>query len=121
MTRIVRGLKTFSLPVVLLGAKDDARIDGVDIDLRGRTSIREAAAVLRDAAAYVGPEGGLTNLARAMQTRSVVFFGSTPPEFFAFRANINVLPRRCGGCWLGAPSYPHPCPPPPLRPHGTRP
>jgi len=110
MTRIVRGLKTFSLPVVLLGAKDDARIDGVDIDLRGRTSIREAAAVLRDAAAYVGPEGGLTNLARAMQTRSVVFFGSTPPEFFAFRANINVLPRRCGGCWWTTPSYLHQCP-----------
>jgi ADP-heptose:LPS heptosyltransferase len=66
--------------------------------------------VLRDAAAYVGPEGGLTNLARAVQTRSVVFFGSTPPEFFAFRANINVLPRRCGGCWWTTPSYLHQCP-----------
>src|SRR5690242_8895970 len=78
MTRIVHGLKALGLPVVLLGAKDDARVDGVDIDLRGRTSIREAAAVLRDASVFVGPEGGLTNLARAVQTRSVVFFGSTP-------------------------------------------
>ena len=110
MTRIVNGLKTFALPVVHLGAKDDAHIDGVDIDLRGRTTIREAAAVLRDAAAYVGPEGGLTNLARAVRTRSVVFFGSTPPEFFGLRANTNVLPRRCGGCWWTTPSYLHQCP-----------
>jgi ADP-heptose:LPS heptosyltransferase len=110
MARIVKGLKAFSLPIVLLGAEDDARIDGVDIDLRGLTSIREAAAVLHDAAAFVGPEGGLANLARAVQTRSVIFFGSTPPEFFAFRANINVLPRRCGGCWWTTPSYLHQCP-----------
>jgi len=110
MTRIVEGLKAFSLPIVLLGARDDARIDGVDIDLRGRTSICEAAAVLHDAAVFVGPEGGLANLARAVQTRSVIFFGSTPPEFFAFRANVNVLPRRCGGCWWTTPSYLHQCP-----------
>lgn len=110
MTRIVHGLRTFGLPVILLGAKDDARVDGVDIDLRGRTSIREAAAVLRDAAVFVGPEGGLTNLARAVQTRSVVFFGSTPPEFFALRSNINVRPQRCGGCWWTTPSYLHQCP-----------
>jgi ADP-heptose:LPS heptosyltransferase len=108
--RIVDGLKTFALPIVLLGAKDDASVDGVDIDLRGHTSIREAAAVLRDAAVFIGPEGGLTNLARAVKTRSVVFFGSTPPEFFALRANVNVLPRRCGGCWWTTPSYLHQCP-----------
>ncbi len=110
MTRLVEGLKAFALPVVLLGAKDDAQVDGVDIDLRGRTSIREAAAVLRDAAVFVGPEGGLTNLARAVQTRSVVFFGSTPPQFFALRDNANVPPRRCGGCWWTTPSYLHQCP-----------
>jgi ADP-heptose:LPS heptosyltransferase len=110
MARIVKGLKAFSLPIVLLGARDDARIDEVDIDLRGGTSIREAAAVLQHAAAFVGPEGGLANVARAVQTRSVVFFGSTPPEFFAFRANINVLPLRCGGCWWTTPSYLHQCP-----------
>jgi ADP-heptose:LPS heptosyltransferase len=110
MMRIVKGLKAFALPVVLLGARDDALIDGVDIDLRGRTSIREVAAVLRDAAAFVGPEGGLSNLARAVGTRSVVFFGSTPPEFFGLSANINVRPRRCGGCWWTTPSYLHQCP-----------
>ena len=110
IARIVRGLKELALPVVALGARDDARIDGADLDLRGCTSLREAAAVLRDAAAYVGPEGGLANLARAVGTRSVIFFGSTPPEFFGFRANVNVLPQRCGGCWWTTPSYLHQCP-----------
>jgi len=119
MARIVDGLKAFALPVVLLGARDDARIDGVDIDLRGRTSIREAAAVLRDAAVFVGPEGGLANLARAVKTRSVVFFGSTPLQFFGFRANINVPPQRCGGCWWTTPSYLHQCPRLQLAPECT--
>jgi ADP-heptose:LPS heptosyltransferase len=110
MSRVVRALKTFEVPVVLLGTSNDARIDGVDVDLRGRTTIREAAAVLREAEALVGPEGGLVNLARSVGTRSVVFFGSTPPEFFGFRANINVLPQRCGGCWWTTPSYLYQCP-----------
>lgn len=110
MGRVVRSLKTFELPVVLLGTANDANIDGVDVDLRGGTTIREAAAILRDASVFVGPEGGLANLARAVGTPSVVFFGSTPPQFFGFRTNINVLPRRCGGCWWTTPSYLHQCP-----------
>ncbi len=119
IARIVHGLKALGLPVVLLGATNDARVDGVDIDLRGRTAIRQAAAVLSDAVAFVGPEGGLTNLARAVRTRSVVFFGSTPPEFFALRSNINVRPLRCGGCWWTTPSYLHQCPKLQLTPECT--
>jgi ADP-heptose:LPS heptosyltransferase len=110
MARIVRKLKRFGVPSVLLGAQDDPAIDGVDYDWRGRSTLRQAAAILKDARCLLGPEGGLVNMARAMGTQSVVFFGSTPPEFFAFRNNINIMPQLCGGCWWCSPSYLYQCP-----------
>lgn len=110
-SRVVARIRTtFDTPIVLLGTLDDAPVEEVDIDLRGRTSLREAAATLRNAAVFIGPEGGLANLCRAVGTRAVIFFGSTPPEFFALRANRNVRPKRCGGCWWTTPSYLHQCP-----------
>jgi ADP-heptose:LPS heptosyltransferase len=107
---IVAGMRQSGLPAVQLGAGDDRLIGGVEFDWRGKSSLREAAVVLRSAQVYIGPEGGLANLARAMATRAVIFFGSTPPEFFAFRGNINIRPRRCGGCWWTTPSYLYHCP-----------
>ena len=49
-------------------------------------------------------------MAKAVGTRSVVFFGSTPPEFFRFKSNINIEPRFCGGCWWSTESYLRQCP-----------
>jgi len=120
MSRIVAKLKRFQVPSVLLGSKDDPMIDGVDIDWRGRSSLRQAAAILKGARCLLGPEGGLVNLARAVGTRSVVFFGSTPPEFFAFRENTNISPEFCGGCWWTTPSYLYQCPRLLLQPECTR-
>jgi ADP-heptose:LPS heptosyltransferase len=110
MARIVARLSAFGIPIVLLGQEVDASVPGVDIDLRGKTAIREAAAILKDASVLVAPEGGLANLAHAVGTRSVVFFGSTPPEFFALKANVTVRPKRCGGCWWTTRNYLNNCP-----------
>lgn len=106
----VRRLRGLHLYVVQLGTREDPPIPGVDRDLRGETSLKEAAAVLQKALVNVGPEGGIVNLARAVRTPSVVFFGSTPAEFFAMRANVNILPQQCGGCWWVTPRYLHQCP-----------
>ncbi len=111
MQALVRELRALGLSLVHLGAsRDEPALEGIDHDLRGRTSIPEAAAVLARAASFVVPESGLSNLARAAGARGVVFFGSTPPEFFGFRHNINVAPRSCGGCWWSTPSYLSQCP-----------
>ncbi|MDA8094510.1 MAG: hypothetical protein M0T84_11515 [Betaproteobacteria bacterium] len=108
--RIVKRLKALGHPLVQLGVQADPPIRGVDIDLRGKTSVREAAAILKGAMLNVGPEGGIVNLARAVGTPSIVFFGSTPAAFFALGANTNVLPKRCGACWFATPRYLHQCP-----------
>lgn len=111
LERIVRKLKRSGVPSVLLGAsRDDAPVAGVDFDWRGRSSLRQAAAILRDAALFIAPEGGIANLARAVGRNGIVFFGSTPAPFFAFSTNTNIQPQICGGCWWTTPSYLYQCP-----------
>ncbi|MDE1901738.1 MAG: glycosyltransferase family 9 protein [Alphaproteobacteria bacterium] len=88
--------------IVQLGTRDDAPIDGVSLDLRGKTTLRQAAAVIRHAVCHVGTEGGLVHLARAMKTRSVVLFGPTATEFFGYPPNINLSAGNCHGCWQSA-------------------
>lgn len=111
MTNIVGKLKALGIPSVLLGAsKDDAEVGGVDYDLRGRSNLRQAGAILKDSAFFIAPEGGLANMAKAVGRSGVVCFCSTPPEFFAFQENINITPKTCGGCWWATPSYLYHCP-----------
>jgi len=96
--------------IVQLGAAYDEAIEGVSFDLRGQTTLREAAAVLKEAFCHVGTEGGLTHLARAVETKSVVLFGPTAVEFFGYPQNINLTVGTCGACWLSAKDWYIYCP-----------
>jgi ADP-heptose:LPS heptosyltransferase len=110
MRDILRELKKGGIPTVLLGTTNDPGAYPVDYDFRGKTNLLEAAEIITNAHLVLGPEGGLVNLAKAVGTRSVVFFGSTPVEFFRFKTNINIEPRYCGGCWWSTESYLRQCP-----------
>ncbi len=95
----VRLLQAQKLAVVQLGAREDEPINGVDVDLRGRTSLRQAAAALKGAVCHVGTEGGLVHLARAVNVRSVVAFGPTSAAFLGYPQNINLVASDCTSCW----------------------
>lgn len=110
MKEVLGGLKSRGIPTVLLGTTNDPGDYPVDYDLRGKTSLVEAAEIIKNARVVLGPEGGLVNLAKAVGTPAVVFFGSTPVEFFRFKSNINIAPRFCGGCWWTTESYLRQCP-----------
>jgi ADP-heptose:LPS heptosyltransferase len=110
MRDVLRELKAAAIPTVLLGTTNDPGDYPVDYDLRGKTNLLEAAEIVANARLLLGPEGGLVNLAKAVGTPSVVFFGSTPVEFFRFKSNINIEPRFCGGCWWSTESYLRQCP-----------
>jgi ADP-heptose:LPS heptosyltransferase len=110
MRGIIRELKAGGIPTVLLGTTNDPGDYPVDYDLRGKTNLLEAAEIITHARLVLGPEGGLVNMAKAVGTPSVVFFGSTPVEFFRFKSNINIEPRFCGGCWWSTESYLRQCP-----------
>jgi len=110
MREVLLELKKRKVPTVLLGTTNDPGDYPVSVDLRGRSNLLEAAEIVRRSRLVLGPEGGLVNLARAVNVPSVVFFGSTPVEFFGFKANRNLAPRFCGGCWWTTESYLRQCP-----------
>lgn len=87
--------------LVQLGSPSDPAL-AVDLDLRGRTTIREAAAVLAESSCFLGLEGFLAHLARAVDCPSVVVFGGRArPEIFGYPGNINLFSAvDCAPCGL---------------------
>ena len=90
----------FSL--VQLGASRDPLLPGVALDLRGRTTLREAAAVQAASRCFIGLEGFLVHLARAVDCPSVVIHGGRAPAgTFDYSANTNLYGRpTCSPCGL---------------------
>lgn len=87
--------------LVQLGSSRDAALP-VDTDLRGRTTLREAAAILAGSSAFIGLEGFLAHLARAVDCPSVVVMGGrAPADIFGYAANRNLTSfPPCGPCAL---------------------
>jgi hypothetical protein len=87
--------------IVQLGSPSDPRLHGT-VDLRGRTTIREAAAVLAGASAFVGMVGFLMHLARAVATPSVIVYGGREhPSQSGYPENHNLhTDIHCSPCWL---------------------
>lgn len=75
--------------LIQLGSLRDPALP-VDVDLRGKTTLRAAAAILAASSAFIGLEGFLTHLARAVDSPSVVLLGGrAPAEIFGYTANRN--------------------------------
>lgn len=90
----------FSL--VQLGSPRDPLLPGVSLDLRGRTTLREAAATLANSEVFIGLEGFLAHLARAVDCPAVVIHGGrADPHVFGYNANLNLHHRpACSPCGL---------------------
>ncbi len=87
-------------PIVQLGLPGDPPLAGA-IDMRGRTSLRETAAILSHARLYIGTVGLLMHLARAVDCRSVIIYGGRErPEQTGYTCNINLATDvPCSPCW----------------------
>jgi len=85
---------------IQLGLPGDPPIRGA-IDLRGRTTLRESAAILANSKILLGEAGFLMHLARAVDTRSVIVYGGREdPQVSGYIANENVVGRTaCSPCW----------------------
>jgi hypothetical protein len=97
---VVNQLKS-SYKFVQLGAASDPALSGAT-DLRGKTSIREVAAVLSNCRLFVGSVGFLMHLARAVECRSVIIYGGREaPWQSGYSCNINLYsPVPCAPCWF---------------------
>jgi ADP-heptose:LPS heptosyltransferase len=83
---------------------DWAKFDNV-VDM-SRTSVREMAAIIEQADLFVGPDSGPMHIAGATQTKSLVIFGSIPPEarinYYPTHSAIKLDGLSCLGCWYTA-------------------
>ena len=96
------------LPAVLLGGPDDrqaaagiARSAGdTVVDLTGRTSLLEAAALIEHGRALIGVDTGLSHMGIAFQRPTLLLFGSTRPYLDTSRPEARVLYHRrsCSPC-----------------------
>lgn len=79
------------LQILQTGMRDTALLDGV-LDFRGKTSFREAVALIKSAALFVGTEGGLMHAANAAKVPAVILWGGvTLPEFAGYGDRHRVL------------------------------
>jgi ADP-heptose:LPS heptosyltransferase len=101
---VLEYLRSAGYEVIQLGVPYDGYIPGA-VDLRGKTTITEAAAILKNALLHLDTEGGLVHLARATGTKSLVLFGPTPVEFYGYDDNINIRAGECRDCWASHPNW----------------
>jgi hypothetical protein len=86
--------------VVQLGSAHDPIIDGC-VDLRGKTSIRESAAILANSEVFLGQVGFLMHLTRAVDRPAVIVYGGREmPWQSGYSCNTNLAtPLPCAPCW----------------------
>lgn len=107
---IVSRCRAAGITTVQVGEAREPLVDGVDVDLRGKSSFSQTATILKYSSAHVDTEGGLVHLARSMGTKAVVAFGPTPVQFFGYAGNINIQPNDCGNCWWISSNWARRCP-----------
>jgi hypothetical protein len=97
---VVNALKN-DFKFVQLGSPNDPLLAGVE-DRRGKTSMRESAAIFANAKLFLGNVGFLMHLARAVECPSVVIFGGREaPWQSGYSCNENLYTAEpCAPCWL---------------------
>lgn len=104
MQSVINGLNALGCKVIQLGIVEDEALENVT-DLRGKTTLREGAAILANVKLFIGLEGGLIHTARAVNCPAVVIYtGYTTPTETGYPENINIRADSAGeSCWSRVP------------------
>lgn len=97
------------LPIVLLGAPDDQplakeiqdKMKNPVLNIAGQTTLKQLAAVIEQAALFIGGDTGPLYIAEATGTATVSIFGPTDPAKHApiGSRHISLAPRHCKFCY----------------------
>jgi ADP-heptose:LPS heptosyltransferase len=68
----------YSISFVLLGSANDPLISGT-VDLRGKCTIAESAAIIQQCKGFIGHDSALIHFAKSMSIPVAAFFGNTDP------------------------------------------
>lgn len=84
--------------IIQLGVSIDRckLIDGIDINLVGKTSLNQLKVILKNSTLHIDCEGGMVHLRKSLQGgTSVVIFGPTSYKFYGYSSNINISSDAC--------------------------
>lgn len=98
-----------TLKIVQLGTRDNPAYLQADICLCGKTILSDLPSLLEGSLLHVDTESGLVHLAQYLSTKSVVLFGPSEKNFFAYQKNINLAAGECGGCMWSVPNWMNIC------------
>jgi hypothetical protein len=86
--------------LVQLGSPTDPPLDGC-LDLRGKTSMRESAAIIASSTLFLGQVGFLMHLTRAVDRPAVIIYGGREmPWQSGYSCNTNLYTELyCSPCW----------------------
>jgi ADP-heptose:LPS heptosyltransferase len=99
---LIKWLNSIEIIPVQLGTKSDKLLHSEVMDLRGLTTPRQAAGYLKLSRGYIGVEGGLFHLSKAVGAPAVVIFASTPSVCYAYQDTRVVTKNICRPClWNG--------------------
>jgi ADP-heptose:LPS heptosyltransferase len=83
---------------IQLGLAKEPAVEGA-VDFRGKTSFREAMALIEAALSFVGVVSSFAHATSAVNKPGVVLFGPSSPEVWGHSNNINIYKRkRCAPC-----------------------
>lgn len=83
---------------IQLGLAKEERVGGA-VDLRGKTSFREALSLLNSALSFVGVVSSFAHATNAFGVPGVVLFGASTPQVWGHPNNINLFKQlRCAPC-----------------------
>jgi len=92
-------IKALGVEVVQVGTLLDETVAGAGSFL-GRTTLRQAAALIKYGLCHIACEGGTIWMAKAVQRKSVALFGPTDVNFFGQPENANITAGlSCSPCW----------------------
>lgn len=99
LQQVVRALRG-DYTLVQLGAATDPPLEGC-VDLRGKTTMRESAAILANSLTMLGQVGFLMHLARAVDRPAVIIYGGREkPWQSGYSCNTNLATDPpCSPCW----------------------
>ncbi|QEK12884.1 DUF4214 domain-containing protein [Crassaminicella thermophila] len=101
--KLIKWLHSQGVIPIQLGLSTDSLLNSSVMDLRGKTTPRQAAGYLKFSKGYIGIEGGLFHLAKAVGTPAVVIFASTSETCFAYPDTYVVTKKLCRPCWWNEP------------------
>lgn len=98
---VADSLRSDGFDIIQLGSALAPALNGV-LDLRGKTTVTEAAAILAESLLFVGLAGGLMHLARAVDCPAVIVYGGREePTLAGYSANTNLVNRPpCSPCYF---------------------